>query len=136
MADKARNNVDHHIFFEAMRDLRLKRKNFERVFMEQLFVAFANLGQARCSGAHLVPLVSYEAAPGTSADDVEKAVALEAMLGRVRHRDGRPGHLWGKGGGRQRRTPAGGSLRAQLRDRAPRVRPGSRLDLGDASGGR
>ena len=55
-----------------MRDLRLKRKNFERVFMEQLFVAFANLGQARCSGAHLVPLVSYEAVPGTSADDVEK----------------------------------------------------------------
>lgn len=32
MADKARNNVDHPIFFEAMRDLRLKRKNFERVF--------------------------------------------------------------------------------------------------------
>ena len=88
MAEKARSTVDHHIFFEAMRDLRLKRKNFERVFMEQLFVAFANLGQARCSGAHLVPLVSYEAAPGTSADDVEKAVALEAMLGRVRHRDG------------------------------------------------
>ena len=88
MAEKARSTVDHHIFFEAMRDLRLKRKNFERVFMEQLFVAFANLGQARCSGAHLVPVVSYEAAPGTSADDVEKAVALEAMLGRVRHRDG------------------------------------------------
>lgn len=88
MAEKARSTVDHHIFFEAMRDLRLKRKNFERVFMEQLFVAFANLGQARCSGAHLVPLVSYEAAPGTGADDVEKAVALEAMLGRVRHRDG------------------------------------------------
>ncbi|MBH3463989.1 DUF1631 domain-containing protein [Pseudomonas carnis] len=88
MAEKARSTVDHHIFFEAMRDLRLKRKNFERVFMEQLFVAFANLGQARCSGAHLVPLVSYEAAPGTSADDVEKAVALEVMLGRVLHRDG------------------------------------------------
>ncbi|WP_138761281.1 DUF1631 domain-containing protein [Pseudomonas lactis] len=88
MAEKARSTVDHHIFFEAMRDLRLKRKNFERVFMEQLFVAFANLGQARCSGAHLVPLVSYEAVSGTSADDVEKAVALEAMLGRVRHRDG------------------------------------------------
>ncbi|WP_330209230.1 DUF1631 domain-containing protein [Pseudomonas sp. AM4(2022)] len=88
MAEKARSTVDHHIFFEAMRDLRLKRKNFERVFMEQLFVAFANLGQARCSGAHLVPVVSYEAVPGTSADDVEKAVALEAMLGRVRHRDG------------------------------------------------
>ncbi len=88
MADKARSNVDHHIFFEAMRDLRLKRKNFERVFMEQLFAAFANLGPSGPGEPHLVPVVSYEAAPGTSSDALEKAVALEAMLGRVRHRDG------------------------------------------------
>ena len=88
MADKARSNVDHHIFFEAMRDLRLKRKNFERVFMEQLFAAFIDLGQAERGEFHLVPMVSYEAAPGTSSDELEKAVALEAMLGRVRHRDG------------------------------------------------
>ncbi|NWA82757.1 DUF1631 domain-containing protein [Pseudomonas sp. D2002] len=88
MADKARSNVDHHIFFEAMRDLRLKRKNFERVFMEQLFAAFANLGQAGRGDPHLVPVFSFDAAPGTSSDELEKAVALEAMLGRVRHRDG------------------------------------------------
>ncbi|QHD05099.1 DUF1631 domain-containing protein [Pseudomonas sp. R76] len=88
MADKARSNVDHHIFFEAMRDLRLKRKNFERVFMEQLFAAFASLGQAGRGDPHLVPVVSFDAAPGTSSDELEKAVALEAMLGRVRHRDG------------------------------------------------
>ena len=88
MADKARSNVDHHIFFEAMRDLRLKRKNFERVFMERLFEAFASLGQAGRSERQLVPVVSYETAPGTSKDELEKAVALEAMLGRVRHRDG------------------------------------------------
>ena len=88
MADKARNNLDHHIFFEAMRDLRLKRKNFERVFMERLFEAFARLGQAGRGEQQWVPVVSYETAPGTSKDDLEKAVALEAMLGRVRHRDG------------------------------------------------
>ena len=88
MADKARSNVDHHIFFEAMRDLRLKRKNFERVFMEQLFAAFASLGQAGRGDPHLVPVFSFDAAPGTSSDELEKAVALEAMLGRVRHRDG------------------------------------------------
>jgi hypothetical protein len=88
MADKARNNLDHHIFFEAMRDLRLKRKNFERVFTEQLFAAFANLGLVGQGERLLVPVVSYDAVPGTSRDEVEKAVALEAMLGRVRHRDG------------------------------------------------
>lgn len=88
MADKSRNNLDQHIFFEAMRDLRLKRKNFERVFMARLFEAFARLGQARRGEAQLVPVVSYEAATGSSRDDLEKTVALEAMLGRVRHRDG------------------------------------------------
>ena len=88
MADKARSNVDHHIFFEAMRDLRLKRKNFERVFMERLFEAFASLSLAGRGERQLVPVVSYETAPGTSKDELEKAVALEAMLGRVRHRDG------------------------------------------------
>jgi len=88
MADKARNNRDHHIFFEAMRDLRLKRKNFERVFMERLFEAFAGLGQAGRGELQLVPVVSYDAVPGSSRDNLEKAVALEAMLERVRHRDG------------------------------------------------
>ncbi|AZF51266.1 Thymidine phosphorylase [Pseudomonas sp. R4-34-07] len=88
MADKARSTVDQHIFFEAMRDLRLKRKNFERVFMEQLFAGFANLGQADSVGLHPVPVVSYEVTSGTRADAREKAVALEAMLGRVQHRDG------------------------------------------------
>lgn len=88
MADKARNNVDHHIFFEAMRDLRLKRKNFERAFMERLFEAFASLGQTGNGTLQWVPVVSYDALRGTSRDELEKAVALEAMLGRVRHRDG------------------------------------------------
>ncbi|KAA0949534.1 MULTISPECIES: DUF1631 domain-containing protein [unclassified Pseudomonas] len=88
MADKARNNVDQNIFFEAMRDLRLKRKNFERGFVEQLFAAFINLGQAGRGELQLLPTVSYDAVPGVSADDLEKAVALEAMLGRVQHRDG------------------------------------------------
>jgi len=88
MADKTRNNVDHNIFFEAMRDLRLKRKNFERGFMQQLFEAFANLGHAGRGEPQLVPVVSYAAVRGVSSDDLEKAVALEAMLGKVMHRDG------------------------------------------------
>ena len=88
MAEKARSTVDQHIFFEAMRDLRLKRKTFERAFMEQLFAAFDNLSLAGHGDLHLVPVVSYEGVPGTSADDLEKTVALEAMLSRVKHRDG------------------------------------------------
>ncbi len=88
MADKAGNNLDHHIFFEAMRDLRLKRKNFERVFMQRLFDAFAELGLAGRGVLQRVPALSYDTTPGTSKDEQEKAVALDAMLGRVHHRDG------------------------------------------------
>jgi hypothetical protein len=43
MADRARNDVEQNIFFEAMRDLRLKRKNIERAFLEQFFEAFVGL---------------------------------------------------------------------------------------------
>ncbi|NWC92064.1 MULTISPECIES: DUF1631 domain-containing protein [unclassified Pseudomonas] len=88
MADKTRNNVDHGIFFEAMRDLRLKRKNFERGFMEQLYEAFANLGNVERGELQLTPVMSYAAVPGGSSDEREKAVALEAMLGKVLRRDG------------------------------------------------
>lgn len=88
MADKTRSNVDHGIFFEAMRDLRLKRKNFERGFMEQLYEAFANLGNVERGELQLIPVVSYAPVPGASSDEQEKAVALEAMLGKVLRRDG------------------------------------------------
>ncbi len=73
MADKTRSNVDHGIFFEAMRDLRLKRKNFERGFMEQLYEAFANLGNVERGELQLIPVVSYTAAPGVSGDELEKS---------------------------------------------------------------
>ena len=88
MADRALNNVDQHTFFEAMRDLRLKRKNFERVFMAQLFEAFADLSHAGQGELQLVPVVSYDLEAGASRDALEKAVALKVMVDRVHHRDG------------------------------------------------
>jgi hypothetical protein len=85
MADRAQNNVDQNTFFEAMRDLRLKRKSIERAFLEQLFEAFAGLAQYE-------PPLSLPAAtvddPAQTTDDLEKAVALEAMVAKVLKRDG------------------------------------------------
>ena len=37
MADRAHNNAEQNIFFEAMRDLRLKRKSIERGFLDKFF---------------------------------------------------------------------------------------------------
>ncbi|MHC8404237.1 DUF1631 domain-containing protein [Pseudomonas sp. TMB3-21] len=85
MADRARNDVDQNIFFEAMRDLRLKRKSIERVFFEQFFDSFIRLTQDKNSKTPSVLAVDVA---GCSPDDLERTVAVEAMVGKVLNRDG------------------------------------------------
>lgn len=87
MADRARNDVDQNIFFEAMRDLRLKRKNIERGFLELFFEAFAGLTQYDPAANTLprTPVVE-ESAPRT--DAMERTVAVQTMVSRVLKRDG------------------------------------------------
>lgn len=87
MADRARNDVEQNIFFEAMRDLRLKRKNIERGFLEQFFEAFVALIQNDPVQQTLPDSLMFEeSAPRT--DDMERNVAVETMVGRVLKRDG------------------------------------------------
>ncbi|WP_242205366.1 MULTISPECIES: DUF1631 domain-containing protein [unclassified Pseudomonas] len=87
MADRARNDVEQNIFFEAMRDLRLKRKNIERGFLEQFFEAFVGLTQYDPAHNTLPHALIYdELAPRN--DDMERNVAVETMVGRVLKRDG------------------------------------------------
>ncbi|MGY2279590.1 DUF1631 domain-containing protein [Pseudomonas monsensis] len=87
MADRARNDVEQNIFFEAMRDLRLKRKNIERGFLEQFFEAFVALTRHDATHNALSGSLIYEdSAPRT--DDMERNVAVETMVGRVLKRDG------------------------------------------------
>lgn len=87
MADRARNDVEQNIFFEAMRDLRLKRKNIERGFLELFFDAFVGLSQYDPVPNTLpLPLMYEDSAPRT--DDMERNVAVETMVGRVLKRDG------------------------------------------------
>ncbi|PRB54984.1 thymidine phosphorylase [Pseudomonas sp. MYb2] len=87
MADRARNDVEQNIFFEAMRDLRLKRKNIERGFLEQFFEAFVGLTQYDPTHSTLPRTLMFEdSAPRT--DDMERSVAVETMVGRVLKRDG------------------------------------------------
>jgi hypothetical protein len=87
MADRALNDVEQNIFFEAMRDLRLKRKNIERGFLEQFFEAFVGLTQYDPTHNTLPRTLMFEdSAPRT--DDMERSVAVETMVGRVLKRDG------------------------------------------------
>ena len=45
MADRASSNSEQNAFFEAMRDLRLKRKTIERGFLQRVFESFVTLNQ-------------------------------------------------------------------------------------------
>lgn len=84
MADRARDDVEQNIFFEAMRDLRLKRKNIERVFLEQFFEAFVGL----TGNIQTVLPEAFDTPAQQSGDDLERRVAVEAMVNKVLSRDG------------------------------------------------
>lgn len=87
MADKALNNVDQNTFFEAMRDLRLKRKNIERGFLEKFYEAFVRIGQYDVSDLP-APAPTYDKLALVPHDELERTVALDAMVGKVLARDG------------------------------------------------
>ena len=84
MADRARDDVEQNIFFEAMRDLRLKRKNIERVFLEQFFEAFVGL----TGNIQTALPQAFDTPAQQSGDDLERRVAVEAMVNKVLSRDG------------------------------------------------
>ncbi len=87
MADKAQNNVDQNNFFEAMRDLRLKRKSIERGFLDKFYEAFVRIGQYDV--AHeAVPPMNYDKLALVPNDELERTVALDAMVSKVFARDG------------------------------------------------
>lgn len=82
MADKALDRGDQNLYFEAMRDLRLKRKSIERGFLDTFYDAFARIGQ--------VDLLAHMVEPGNlrSKAHVERAGAIEGIVARVLSRDG------------------------------------------------
>lgn len=71
MADRAENNQEQSLYFEAMRDLRLKRQGIERTFLDRCAGGFEAL--LRGDGAEPNP-------PGHA--EHEAQVAHEAMIGK------------------------------------------------------
>ncbi|EQM66857.1 DUF1631 domain-containing protein [Pseudomonas solani] len=94
MADRATSNAEQNAFFEAMRDLRLKRKSIERGFLQKVFETFANLNQYEIGKAPVLDAVSFESLSLVQNDELEESVALDAMVAKVMSRDGVAlGHL-------------------------------------------
>jgi hypothetical protein len=88
MADRAANNAEQSAYFEAMRDLRLKRKGIERGFLQKVFENFANLNQYEIGKAPALDSVSYDNLTLVQNDELEESVALDAMVAKVMSRDG------------------------------------------------
>ncbi|PTS85371.1 DUF1631 domain-containing protein [Pseudomonas sp. HMWF032] len=94
MADRATSNAEQNAFFEAMRDLRLKRKNIERGFLQKVFEAFATLNQYEIGKPAPLDAVSFETLSLVQNDALEEAVALDSMVAKVMSRDAAAlGHL-------------------------------------------
>ena len=88
MADKASGSKERNLLFEAMRDLRHKRKSIERGFLDCFYAAFVQVGH----GDPLDALPAREAMHDTqglvASDELERAVAVDGMVARVLGRDG------------------------------------------------
>jgi hypothetical protein len=95
MADRATSNAEQNAFFEAMRDLRLKRKSIERGFLHKVFEAFATLNQYEIGKPQpVLDAVSFDSLSLVQNDELEETVAMDAMVSRVMNRDGVAlGHL-------------------------------------------
>ena len=95
MADRATSNAEQNAFFEAMRDLRLKRKNIERGFLQKVFESFANLNQYEIGKPQpTLDAVSFDSLSLVQNDELEETVALDAMVAKVMSRDAMAlGHL-------------------------------------------
>ncbi len=94
MADRATSNAEQNAYFEAMRDLRLKRKSIERGFLQKLFESFNSLNQYELGKTPPLEALSFDSLSLLQHDELEESVALEAMVAKVMSRDGvAVGHL-------------------------------------------
>ena len=87
MADRATSNVEQNAFFEAMRDLRLKRKTIERGFLQKIFASFAILNQYEIGKPPQLDAVSFDGLSLVQEEQLEEAVAVDAMVAKVLSRD-------------------------------------------------
>jgi hypothetical protein len=87
MADRAISNSEQNTLFEAMRDLRLKRKNIESSFLQQLLESFASLNQHLIGAAPTLDSYSFESLSLIQNDALEESVAIDSMVAKVKRRD-------------------------------------------------
>lgn len=87
MADRATSNNEQNALFEAMRDLRLKRKNIESSFLQQLLESFTGLNQHIIGSTPSLEAYSFDSLSLIQNDALEESVAIDGMVAKVKRRD-------------------------------------------------
>ncbi|HCP53304.1 MAG TPA: DUF1631 domain-containing protein, partial [Pseudomonas sp.] len=88
IADRASSDTEQQAFFEAMRDLRLKRKNIERALLQSMHDSFAGLNQLSPAKMPEVDAVNYDSLSLVQNDELEQSVAIDVMVAKVTNRGG------------------------------------------------
>lgn len=89
IADRATSNAEQNAFFEAMRELRMKRRSIERGFLQQIFESFSKLNQYEI-GKPTEPEASFESLALVQNDELEESVAVDTMVTKVMNRATQP----------------------------------------------
>ena len=89
IADRATSNAEQNAFFEAMRDLRMKRRGIERSFLQQVFESFSKLNQYEI-GKPAQQEASFESLALVQNDELEESVAIDTMVAKVMSRASQP----------------------------------------------
>lgn len=89
IADRATSNAEQNAFFEAMRDLRMKRRGIERGFLQQVFESFSKLNQYEI-GKPAPQETSFESLALVQNDELEESVAIDTMVAKVMNRASQP----------------------------------------------
>ena len=90
IADRATSNAEQNAFFEAMRDLRLKRRSIERSFLQQVFESFSRLNQHEIGKPAQTENISFDSLTLVQNDELEESVAIDTMVTKVSNRAALP----------------------------------------------
>src|SRR5690606_28671715 len=88
LADRAGSNSDQSLYFDAMREVRLKRKQIEMTFLQGVARAFADLPRERAE-ARSESVVDFETLDLVQNDELEERVAIDSMVSRATSQQGR-----------------------------------------------
>ena len=92
MADRATSNAEQNDLFEAMRELRLKRKSIANGFLRKVFEGFAELARYSVGQSPQLTSIALEGLSLMQNDELEESVAVDAMVAKVLSRDAQALH--------------------------------------------